>query len=71
MRASLDDVPVSAGVVKQDHQVSYRMDHRVSAWFWDHDLRFCKRHYERDRRSHIADCLAREAHTLHSHDLTP
>jgi len=50
MRASLDG-PVGAGLKK---------DRRISEWFWDHEIGFCKRHCDRDRQRHIAECLAGE-----------
>jgi hypothetical protein len=61
MRASLYADPVSAGV-EQRTRISNKKDHRLAAWFWDHKIGFCQRHYERDRQHHIAECLTREAH---------
>lgn len=56
MRASLHR-PVVAGL---------KSDHRVTEWFWDHQVRFCRARYERDQRR-IATYLA----TASKHTLPP
>lgn len=54
MRVSLDS-PVGAG-----RAVSLKKDHRFSGWFWDHEISFCRRHIEQDRRRQIDSYLRDE-----------